>query len=667
MEFITFKQAVAAQFKHMSGGALFTTMVDKDDVWNMYLSSFPEGTNPIYRERTEHDCSCCKQFIRDVGNVVAIVNGKLVSIWDVELPCIRGYKDVAKALSELVKSYPIDNVFYHFEPTAGADKTFEQLTEGVKTWNHFFVNIPSRFVDRQPGAKMGATRSLHDVTLRGLTEITDDAIDTVLELINQNSLYRGEEHKNAVTTFATLKAKASVLAGAELDNFVWATCAASGGVGAIRNSVIGTLLVDLSEGVDMEQAVKSFESKVAPTNYKRPTALVTKAMVEKAKGTIAELGLTSALERRYATINDISVNNLLFVDRSTSVLTEDDPFAGVATKNTKSFDKVEEVSIDKFLSDILPTAKTLEVLVENQHANRMVSLIAPVDPTAGQLFKWDNGFSWSYAGDVTDSIKERVKQAGGNVTGELCCRLAWDNRDDLDFHMYEPGLGHIYYGVRRRRSADGGMLDVDANGTDGQRDNPVENIFYEKISTMRKGAYELSVHNYNLREMKPQNIEIEIDLLGEVHHFSYPKQLNDEARFVVAVLTSDGKGNVTLRSDLPSSKAVRSIWDIQSQDFRKVSTVMLSPNHWDGQGIGNKHYFFMLEGCANDGTARGFYNEFLKEELTPHRKVIEIVGSKMRTEESAHQLSGLGFSRTQRSTLICRVTGSFSRILKVNF
>ena len=46
----------------------------------------------------------------------------------------------------------------------------------------------------------------------------------------------------------------------------------------------------------METAVKAFEAKVAPANYKRPTALITAGMIKKAMADIAEMGLEPALD-----------------------------------------------------------------------------------------------------------------------------------------------------------------------------------------------------------------------------------------------------------------------------------------------------------------------------------------------------------------------------------
>ena len=109
------------------------------------------------------------------------------------------------------------------------------------------------------------------------------------------------------------------------------------------------------------------------------------------------------------------------------------------------------------------------------------------------------------------------------------------------------------------------------------------------------------------------------------------------------------------------------IWGITTNEFVPVSMVMKSPNHWDDQGSGNLHTFFILEGCNADEEVRGFYNEFLKPELNEHRKVFEVLGSKLKVKPSESSLSGLGFSETIRNEVIVRVTGKFQRTLKVQF
>lgn len=675
MEFNVFKVAVAKQFERMKKHQLFRTGVDKDVLWATYLNSFPEGTNPIYRERTEHDCTCCKQFIRAVGDVVAVINGKVESIWDVMIPEEPGYQVVADALSAKVKSQSISDIFLHYEPTAGTNKSLQQLVDRVITWDHFFINVPKELVRRggDIASALAEPRESKNVLHRGLTELTMDAIDTVLELIGQRSLYRGEEHQESVKKFKRLKVEFDKLTtDAEKHIFSWTHCLIPGSVARFRNTVIGSLLVDLSAGVDLEDAVKMFESKVAPTNYKRPKALVTPSMVAKAKAELENLGLTSALDRRYAVLADVTVDNVIYANRDAKKTMNRDVFDEVAATSTKrtgkkTFDKVEEVGIETFLTKILPTAESIEVMFENTHAGNLVSLIAPNDPSAGKLFKWNNGFSWSYNGEVADSIKERVKRAGGSVSGDLCCRLAWFNHDDLDLHMVEPSGYEIYFGNRHTISPAGGRLDVDMNAGGGHTREPVENIFYNSRKTMKEGVYKLRVNNWARRETTNVGFEVEIDMNGEVLHFAHPNAVANSATVTVAEIEYTKENGFRLVNSLPHSQTKRQVWGLTTQEFHQVNVVMLSPNYWDEHGVGNKHYFFMLDGAANDGLARGFYNEFLSEELSAHRKVLEMVGSKLALAPAAAQLSGLGFSSTQPASLLCRVKGKFTRVVKIVF
>ena len=53
---------------------LFVTGVDKDTLWNTYLSSFPDA------DRQEFTCNSCRQFIKNYANVVKIENNKVIEL-----------------------------------------------------------------------------------------------------------------------------------------------------------------------------------------------------------------------------------------------------------------------------------------------------------------------------------------------------------------------------------------------------------------------------------------------------------------------------------------------------------------------------------------------------------------------------------------------------------
>lgn len=671
LQFIDLKTVFDKNFEMLKDLPLFTVDIDKDLMYESYLKSFPEGTNPIYKERTQHDCNCCKNYIRQMGNVVAIKDGKIVSLWDLDVG--GAYQVVVDAMAALIKSKPIENVFLRPESSYGVNTVYQQLPDGsVKTWNHFFTKLPKQFVvaEKDIGTKLGDTKTTKELFERALKTLSNDAFDVILELIDQNSVYRLAEHKFAVSTFFELKKEYDKITDAvDKDVFMWTKLkTVPESVTRIRNTFVGTLLKDLSDNVDLEAAVGSFEFKAY--GYKRPTALVTKKMIESAQAKIKELGYLTALERRYAFLHDISINNLLHANRNVkSILAGGDVFDDLANKisgKSKNLDKVESVSIEKFIADILPKAESIEVFFENRHTSNLVSLIAPVHTDAKNMFKWNNAFSWSYNGDNADSIKERVKKAGGSIEGDLCNRLAWDYSDDLDFHMIEPDGYEIYFGNRRTPSPSGGMLDLDANGADGIKTDPTENIYYHNKSKMKEGVYKLIVHNYS-RRSQGKGFQVEIEFDGNIILISTDKILRTGEKIEVAQIKYSKKDGFSIVQSMPSSESVKVVWGLSTQQFHKCSAIMLSPNYWDYNAVGNKHYFFMLENCVNETSARGFYNEFLVEELDKERKVMEMVGAKMQTDESINQLSGVGFSSTQHNSVLCKVQGSFNRVIKVTF
>lgn len=281
--FIMFKETLQKHFEEMTKDVthLFEVEVDKDELWNLYLDSFPDGTNEIYRERRYHDCSCCRHFIKNIGNVVTIKNGVVHTIWDMELND-GTYSVVAKTLSDYIKSHTVCNVYVSKFRNIGTDFNHEKLeNEEVIKWGHFYLELPSKFVDNSYKSVeeiKGEYRDTKNVFKRSLDEITKDTLDVVLELINSNTLYKGEEWKSILTEFRKYKKEYDELdSDYEKDLFAWENSVKAGiAIGRIRNHSIGTLLTNVSEGMELDLAVKKYEQIVAPSNYKRPKPIFTK-------------------------------------------------------------------------------------------------------------------------------------------------------------------------------------------------------------------------------------------------------------------------------------------------------------------------------------------------------------------------------------------------------
>lgn len=660
-QFPLFAHMLATHFNQMSASELYRTEVDGDTLWQAYLAAFPEGANPIFRVRTEHDGSYDRSVIRKIGNVVRLnPDGTFTSIWDIpDLPA--PYNVVAARLSELVHAAEIDSVFRINERKLSTASNVENR-DGVTTqFHHLHVEIADKHFTRSVGEVVGQINTSVAVMKRGFEEITPAAVADILELIEQGTLYRGTEFKNSLQAFQAAQNLYRRQTNDRNRNILlWRNINSS--IARLRNTAIGTLLQDLSSGMDLEAAVRRWETMTAPTNYKRPTALVTQGMIDKALVTIDELGLRSALERRFAVIEDVSINNVLWADNSVQPLMRDGlrDLLTTAAKPANVTGTPTEVTVDQFMQDILPTAIGMELLFNGALQPNLVSLTAPVHADAAPLFKWRNGFAWSYNGNITDSIKEKVKAAGGNINAKLRVSLAWSNYDDLDLHASCPD-GHIYY------SNKSGILDVDMNaGGRRQSRSPVENLSW---NNPRDGIYTITVNNYCKVETENQGFTLEVANNGKITHFSFSR--NDVHQMqclqfkvqngIIVDLTILAKGMI-------GQGIAQDVWGVTTEQFIKVNTVLNSPNHWDGERTGNKHWFFILEGCKNPEPTRGIYNEFLKSELEEHRKVFEVLGNKTKCVPTDAQLSGLGFSSTQRNSVVIRVaTATSTRLYQVNF
>jgi hypothetical protein len=675
------QEKVKKQFEVLvATGNLYYVEVDKEAIWQKYLDAFPEA------DRASNICNCCRSFIRQYAGVVALnKNQEVMTLWDFEAKDAE-YDASIKVLRDYVKSLPIAGIFYSPVACAGTEKNADKVRNLI--WHHYHLNIPKKFVNANAGPLVGSANDDKNVLERSLNQITDEAVDTVLELIAQKSLYRGNEHEATLKSFKSIKNEYKQYKGNK-KNFCWAkSLTVNKAVCRIRNSAIGTLLNDLSEGRELDSALTAFEKVVAPSNYKRPTAIATPAMIEKAKARLQELGMIGSLQRRQLSTTDLNVSNSLYVYRPMESGVEVDLFAEIkkdTVVNPKSLSKVEEIGIEDFVNKVLPTCKSVRVLLENHHLNNFVSLVGPKSEDHTNMFKWGNSFGWSYSGAVADSMKARVVELGGRVDGVLRFTHSWNhpemgrNSSLMDLHVFLPGSSvhkdgcHNTYpnGQRvgwnsRKDIISGGIQDVDYTTAAPEGYIPVENITFPDIKKLKDGKYTFKIHNWQARDPNKSGFRAEIEFGGELYQFERAAPLNHHEWVTLAEVTLS-KGQFTMDSKIQNKPSRKTKWNLETLQYHNVSAITFSPNCWGDKAIGNKQYMFFLENCKADEKVLPFYNEFLKPELNEDRKVFEMLANKAVVEPVENELSGIGFSDSVRNHVILEITGQFKRHIKVLF
>ena len=146
--FMKFKMELQKHFDEMQKKAdyLFEVNLDKGELWETYLNSFPAGTNNLYRKRTEYDCSCCRHFIKSIGNAVMIKDNQMHTIWELNLGDTT-YQPVCDALDAFVKSHSVTDIYISKFDKIGTDFNFEEIDGKSHQWDHFFLKLPNKYVN----------------------------------------------------------------------------------------------------------------------------------------------------------------------------------------------------------------------------------------------------------------------------------------------------------------------------------------------------------------------------------------------------------------------------------------------------------------------------------------------------------------------------------------
>lgn len=716
-------QLMLAQFAKMcETGKLFRVKLTGREIWDLYIKSFDPNDDPIFRDpkSSSHNCNHCNNFIRRYGNIVAIdENNNLMSIFDVD---IEGeYRKPSDLVSKKIKKSEVVDVFFEtfnelnslpYEKCTknsnsfrlGVDKNHKQYTKEEATaysyevdpdktyvFNHFYLDLPKQFVDttgKSVEAIMSEYRSANDVFQRAMEEISLDTLMLVKDLIKQGSLLDGQTHLHKVEKFIPYKKEYDKLSAKEKNAWCWKTSFGLP-IAKFKNELIGVLCSEIAEGEDLNKACQSWNKRVDPANYMKATAPITQKQIDEAKKFVEENDYEESFDRRFATIDDIKVSEILHAnigDGKTKNVSIFDNVKSTSTRHKRSeFDGVKEITIEKFMEDILPSATSIEAFLTNRHGGNLVSLTTANNPDSKPIFKWDNNYSWTFNGNLAgkSQLSEMVEAKGGRTDGVFRFTHSWNeierNESLMDLHVFLPTHNghedgvHNTYGNwervgwnNRTHSKTQGIQDVDYTNKAPVGYVPVENITFPDINKMPEGKYICKIHNWSFRNSGGKG-KAEIAINGDVYQYEYPRTKNHEWITVAEVTLKNGL--FSIKHKLPESMESRELYGLDTNEFYKVNLVCLSPNHWGDNNVGNKHYMFMLDGAKTDQPIRSFHNENLNGDLLPHRKVMEVLGATNMIEPTtdAKQLSGLGFNATVNDELIVKVSGTHKRVLKIKF
>ena len=727
------RKLLQEQFKNLlATGHLFRSNIEGDLLWAGYLEGFNQ--DPIWRaeDSSIHNCNYCKGFIRHYGPIVAInQNYELISLFDIDDDKIPDeYKKSIKDMRDLIHAQgKVNDIFIEsFAHLADPRTPYEEnpkdnqptyrigvehnikryLAEDIARWpnsgfklnqvetyRHFYLDLPREYVNFSTSSIqeiMSIKRSTKDAFKRILDEVSPDTMQLVIELEEQGSLLNAAQYMPSLKKCLEVAEQYQSLTAKQRDNFAWIQSLENRGAIIKNSSALGKLLEDLADGeTSLEKACESYNYMVDPANYRRASAPVSKSAILKAQEFIEKNGFEESFIRRCATIEDIQADLVLFSNQTeTQTKTKVSIFDGlkpttIAKTNNmaKGFDKLEKVPVDAFMADFLPRCESVEVYLDNIHKNNFMTLLTSNNKDSKRIFKWMNNFSWSYVGGNAGKsmIKTAVKQAGGNVEAPFRFSIMW-NEDwqtnpvtvDFDAHAIEPNGVEIFYSTPYRKDRGNqmtpcsGQLDIDMI-------NPpktgVENIYWTNTARLKDGKYILFINNFGGAN---RGCKAEIFIDGVTYQYHVTKAFrNKENQTIAEVWIKDGHLQKIDHSQwlVKEETKQETVYDLDTCQFHPVSLVCVSPNYWQGEGVGNKHYFFMLKGAKAPEKIRSIYNEFLIPELYNYRKVLEVLGNQLKVDSTPNQLSGLGFNATVRDEVVLRLTGDFEnnkqKLIKVTF
>ncbi len=378
---------------------LFSVAADKSVLWNLYLNQFPVD------HRQHYTCNECRKFFERYADLVTIdAKGNAKSIMFSESPA-GDFGYVFDNLRAVIEGSTVEKLFVTEEKKWGIAVT------GV--WEHFavvpqkkFVHVPVLDTEGKPletAYQIEAEKTAEFKTMvRALVEYSAQTLETAMSIINSEALYRGEAVQAPAKWLQDVILTQNKTKNARnRHNLLWlAVATAPVGFAKPRGTKVGALLDNIVAGLDLTEIRALFAAVMDPTKYNRPQSAPAAGNIQQGEKVIGALGLTSALDRRFATLEDI---RKLWAPRPIHAGGTGGVFGHLAPRDRKKEEAKylslpsKKMTLEKFVTTVVPTAQEIEV--EMGVSMPFIALLTQADPTANPILQWDdaknrNPVSW---------------------------------------------------------------------------------------------------------------------------------------------------------------------------------------------------------------------------------------------------------------------------------
>lgn len=365
-----------------AGERLFTTDVDGGHLWRLFL----EALAPEHRQGWA--CNACRKFVENYGNLAVIeADGRLRSpLWAAPIaePLLA---DSLVALRDAVENARANGVYMSSERVWGKPQT--------GPWQHLSV-VPApdrvyRLRAQTAWQRRAELREDFRCLQAALSEYDPALLDKARVLLESDTLSRSEKFVGPVIWLRARHEERKTLDSRRRVNLEWrAVAAAPPGFCKPRATMVGSLLDDLRTGAPVEDVKFRFDEKLHPLKYQRPQVAPTAGNIEQAERLFAKLGLAPALERRFATVDD--VQEWVWRPAEPAPNPRRGSIFGHLAPKGRDDDQLDlpekTMTWVKFRDTVLPDAQQLEMYTPAT-SSRFCAYATATDPAAPPLLRWD--------------------------------------------------------------------------------------------------------------------------------------------------------------------------------------------------------------------------------------------------------------------------------------